>query len=191
MPRPSFRIFALAVILVVGSLTSALATTSLFVTDAEQAQLSTAVVIARIGASEVLPHDTYATVMTRTALQIDEVLYGAAPEQVLLHQIGGTLDGRTVLVPGDAKFESGERCVLFLRQVGGRWYLTALEQSKYHLSEHPKFGPLMERELGASIRMRNAQGALVDYEQPIHPPMKRLFTFRSQMSKLQAEKGGE
>ena len=191
MSRPSVRTFVLAAVLVLGTVTSAVATTALYVTDAEQAELSTAVVIARVGPSEVLPHDQYETVMTRTTLRIEDVLYGAAPEQVLLHQVGGTLDGRTVYVPGDAKFERGERCVLFLRQVEGRWYLTAMEQSKYLLSDHPKFGALMTRKIGEGIRTRDARGTLVPYSPSVRSPMKRLATFRSSMAQLQAEQGGK
>jgi hypothetical protein len=191
MSRPSVRTFALAAAILVGTVSAALATTALYVTDAEQAELSTAVVIARVGVAEVLPHDRYETVMTRTTLVIDDVLYGTAPEQVLLHQVGGTLDGRTVHVPGDAKFELGERCVLFLRQVEGRWYLTAMEQSKYLLNDHPRFGPLMTRELSAGLRTRDSRGALVAYRPGVRSPMKRLVSFRSSMDKLQTEQGGQ
>jgi hypothetical protein len=161
------------------------------VTDAEQAGLSTAVVIARVGSAEVLPHDQYETVLTRTSLHIDEVLYGAAPEQVLLDQVGGTLGGRTVVVPGDASFEQGERCVLFLRQVEGRWYLTAMEQSKYRLNDHPKFGTLMTRKLGDGILTRDARGGLVPYSPVVQSPMKRLVPFRSSMAQLHAEQGAK
>jgi hypothetical protein len=147
------------------------------------------VVIARVGPAEVLPHDQYETVMTRTTLRIEEVLYGAAPEQVLIHQVGGTLGGRTVLVPGDASFEQGERCVLFLRQVDGRWYLTAMEQSKYRLNDHPKFGTLMTRKLSEAIRTRDARGTLVPYSPTVRSPMKRLVPFRASMMQLQSERG--
>jgi len=189
MSRHILPILVLAAATLLGSASVALATTALFVTDAEQAALSTAVVIARVGSAEVLPHDQYETVMTRTTLRIEEVLYGAAPEQVLIHQVGGTLAGRTVVVPGDASFEQGERCVLFLRQVEGRWYLTAMEQSKYRLADHPKFGTLMTRELSDGIRIRDAKGALAPYSPAVRSPMKRLVPFRASMTQLQSERG--
>ena len=182
------RILVVLVTLVV-SLSTASATTALFVTDAEQAEISTAVVIAKVAGSEVLPHDKYETLMTRTQLQVEEVLFGSAPSEVLLHQVGGTLDGKTIHVPGDARFELGERCVLFLRHVEGRWYLTAMEQSKYLIAEHPKFGLLMKRTLGEGIVTRNSEGALVDYEQPIRIPLKRVVAFRALMKQLATEKG--
>lgn len=191
MFRLTLPILFLSVASLVVGASAAFATTALFVTDVEQAGLSTAVVIARVGPAEVLPHDQYETVMTRTTLRIEEVLYGAAPKQVLIHQVGGTLGGRTVLVPGDASFEQGERCVLFLRQVEGRWYLTAMEQSKYRLNDHPKFGTLMTRKLGEGIHTRDARGALVPYSPVVQSPMKRLVPFRSSMAQLHAEQGAK
>jgi len=168
---------------------SAFATTALFVTDAEQAELSTAVVVATVGNAEVGPHERYETVATRTTIRVDETLYGQAPKELVINQIGGTLNGQTVYIPGDARLERGERCVLFLRQVDGRWYLTAMEQSKYRLVDHARFGTIMERRLGDGIVFRNATGELVDYDEPIRAPIKRFTLFRVAMARLDAEKG--
>lgn len=188
MSRFSLRVLPLSFLLLLLGVASAFATTALYVTDSEQATLSTAVVVAKVGVSEVLPHDRYETVMTRTRVEVQEVMYGEAPEDLVIHQIGGTLGGQTVYIPGDARFEQGERCVLFLRNVEGRWYLTAMEQSKYRLVEHARFGLLMERKLGDGLVVRNEGGKLVDYEAPIRPPIKRLSSFRAALSRLAAEK---
>ena len=189
MSRIRFRVPAFLVIFFVATLSSALATTSLFVTDAEQAELSTAVAVVRVGDSSVSVDAAGHSLLTRTRLSVEEVLYGTVPAEVVLVQGGGTLNGRTIYIPGDARFEEGERCVVFLRQVEGNWYLTAMEQSKYELSHHPKFGELMKRDLGDGIVTRNGRGHLVDYEAPIRAPIKRLRNFRVLMTDLQAGKG--
>ena len=189
MLRHFIRILGLYAFLLTVGLQAAFATTSLYISDTEQAQLSTAVVIAKIAGSEVLPHDRYDTVMTRTELRVEEVLFGSAPSTITIHQIGGTLGGQTVYVPGDARFENGELCVLFVRKIEDRWFLTAMEQSKYSLTENAKFGPLMTRTLSHSLVTRNDQGDLVNYEEPIRPPIKRLKVFRQQLSAL-LPKGG-
>ena len=190
MSRIRFRVPAFIFLLLVGTLSSALATTSLFVTDAEQAELSTAVAIVRVGDSNVELDVEAQSLLTRTKLVVEEVLYGSAPAEVSIVQGGGTLNGRTIYIPGDAQFEAAERCVVFLRQVEGNWYLTAMEQSKYELSHHEKFGELMKRDLGDGIVTRNGRGQLVDYEAPIRPPIKRLRNFRALMLELQGQKGG-
>ena len=122
---------------------------------------------------------------------MDEVLYGAAPAELELHQIGGTIGEQTVHIPGDAVFKRGELCVLFLRQHEGRWYLAAMEQSKYRLVEDPRFGLLMERTLGDGIVTRDEQGRLVDYVEPIQLPIKRLESFRAQLARLSAGAEGQ
>ena len=190
MLRHFIRTLGLGAAMLIAGLQTASATTSLYISDTEQAQLSTAVVVAKIQGSEVLPHDRYDTLMTRTELRVEEVLFGDAPSNVTIHQIGGTLDGQTVYVPGDAKFERGELCVLFLRKIEDRWFLTAMEQSKYLLTENSKFGPLMTRTLSHSLVTRNEKGELVNYEEPIRPPIKRLKVFRQQLSAL-LPTGGE
>jgi len=191
LSRPVLHVPLLVLFMLLVSAGSAFATTALFVTDAEQAELSTAIVVATVGRAEVGPHERYETVATRTTIRVDEVLYGQAPKELVINQIGGTLNGMTVYIPGDARLERGERCVLFLRQVEGRWYLTAMEQSKYRLVEDSRFGTIMERRLGDGIVFRNATGELVDYEEPIRAPIKRFALFRSEMARLDAEKGAQ
>ncbi|MEC7985110.1 MAG: hypothetical protein VX278_08095, partial [Myxococcota bacterium] len=52
------------------------ATTAYHVTDIEQAELSTAVVIAQISTSNTRPHPTHQSIMTETNIVVEEVLYG-------------------------------------------------------------------------------------------------------------------
>lgn len=167
------------------SLQKAQATTAYYVTDKEQAELSSAVVVATIGSSVVKKHPSYKSIMTQTYIGIDEVLYGTAPSQVQIRQIGGTLDGKTLYLPGDARFKEGEKCVLFLHEKNGLWYLTAMEQSKYSLRYQKRLGWVMERNLSEGIVIRNSAGSLIPYEEPSEKPIKRLIDFKKQLKNLQ------
>ena len=68
---------------------------------------------------------------THTKLHLEEVLYGSLSPKinqsgvVQLTQAGGTIGERTLFIPGDARLKQGERCVFFLNEEAGSWYLTA------------------------------------------------------------------
>ena len=66
---------------------------------------------------------------------------------VQLTQAGGTIGERTLFIPGDARLKQGERCVFFLNEEAGSWYLTALQQSRYLLVPDARRGTLMQRQL--------------------------------------------
>lgn len=184
-PSPRFvaAFLAVAVLAVTGQ---ASATSALYVTDTEQARLSTAVVVATIGKVEAEAHETY-RIVTRTSIKVDEVLFGQAPAELRIEQIGGTLAGVTVFVPGDARFEAGERCVLFLRQVEGGWYLTAMEQSRYELRQQPRLGATMHRVLHTGLYKWDERGKLVEFTEAPDRPIKLLTRFRAKMEALAAE----
>ena len=164
------------------------ATTAYHVTDVEQAELSTAVVIAQISTSTTRPHPNHQSIMTETNIVVEEVLYGKAPSHLNIRQIGGTLHGKTLYLPGDARLKEGERCVLFLHAQNGVWYLTALEQSKYRLVPQGRLGWTLERNLSEGLVTRDQSGALAPYVEPPKAPIKRLADFRLELKKLQ--KGG-
>ena len=164
----------------------ATATTALYVTDSQQATLSKAVVIATIGDAKTSLHTEYNSIRTVTTIQVEEVLYGEAPAQLRIEQMGGTLNGRTLKIPGDANLKKGERCVLFLYHNSKGWFLTALQQSKYNLQAHPKLGWVMERTLPEGVVIRQPNGHLQSYKEAPNKPLKRLQNFRQQMKKLDA-----
>ena len=137
------------------------ATTALLLDDAEQARRSTAVVVATVGEAAVALHPEYRRPVTRTALTVHETLYGAAPARVTVEQFGGTWQGKTLYVPGDARLEPGARLVLFLRQVDDGWYLTAMEQSAWTVD-----GERLVRPNTAHYVVRDAAGRLADAPAP-------------------------
>ena len=159
------------------------ATTSLYVSDARQARLSTAVVVASVGASSVHATENPRAAVTMTQIHVEEVLYGYAPPLLSLNQYGGVLGGQRFGIAGDASLEEGERCVLFLLQQDGQWYLTALEQSKYRLIQDPGSGLVLQRSLSSRVVYRGADGTLQPYQEP--GMVKSLAVFRKKMHRLQ------
>ncbi len=162
------------------------ATSALYVTDAQQAELSTAIVVATVGEARTSLSERYHRAITRTELKVEEVLYGAAPAELSIEQFGGTVGERTWYVPGDARFERGERCVLFLRLVEGQWFLTAMEQSKYARRQSPRLGTTLHRELSGGMFVRDATGHLVEFHEPVDRPLRRMKAFKALLADLPA-----
>ena len=72
---PEVLRFLVLAALVLTPLASASGTSVLYFTDAEQARLSSAVVVATVGSARQEVHPRYQRPMTYTSFQIDEVLY--------------------------------------------------------------------------------------------------------------------
>jgi hypothetical protein len=159
------------------------ATSMYYIDDVQQAQLSDAVVIAKIGSAQTKPHPQYKSLMTETEIMVEEIIIGNAPKFLKIRQMGGTMNGKTMVVPGDAKLEAGSKVVLFLNEQDGTWYLTALEQSKYNLEQHHRLGWIMKRALHEGILTRDTNGALIPFK-PVQPkPFLTLNEFRTQFVK--------
>ena len=92
----------------------------------------------RVVRGTVLDHHTFwsddGQMYTDWSLQIEEVLSGAPVSALTVRQMGGELDGYAIHIPGDASLEDGEHVVVFLREIDGIHYLTALGQSKLSVS---------------------------------------------------------
>ncbi|MBN95360.1 MAG: hypothetical protein CL928_15045 [Deltaproteobacteria bacterium] len=115
----------------------ALASSSPMLSDQEQAALSTAVIVADVESSQLGVDERWGRAVARTSVRVVEVLDGQAPDDLVLEQFVGRQGQRVYRMPGDAKLTHGERCVLFIREVGGHWYLTAMELSKYSIVHTP------------------------------------------------------
>ena len=171
----------LAIVLFLGHLQPAGATSALYLSEKEQAVQSTAVVVARVFERTAIDVAAHRRPMQQTRLLIDEVLYGQAPEQVQLVQIGGTRDGISTTLPGDGVLHKGDRAVLFLRQEQGKWYLTALGQSVYYLVERNNQTHLAQ-DLQLNLYKRDGGGNLKKY----HPEHKTKFTLEAMRLLLNA-----
>lgn len=168
------RAAGLLVLLVASSLS---ATTVRVLSIDEQLQRSTAVVEARV--VDVAVHATEHRPVTVTRLEVERVLAGDAPARLSLLQLGGTVDGRTTRVHGDAVLEPNTRVVLFVRADSiGTWTLTALAQSAWHIVTSGK-EVLVERRLAGLVRVTSGQDGLLE---PVHvedPPRLTLDELRA------------
>lgn len=163
---PRFVVALSAMLLALLAASTAQATSALALTTPEQAALSAAVVLATVGTATQEVHPTLGRPVTVTELRIERVLLGSAPETVGVRQWRGELDGRTSFVPGDPALEPGARLVVFLRQVDGRWFLTALSQSVFHVDAD--LG--LDREVDVALFTRGLEGRLVPLAGPLDEP---------------------
>lgn len=157
------------------------ALTALYINDIEQAEISSAVVIAHIGASRVI--ETEKGLRTKVAISIEEVITGKAPNQVEVILFGGKKKDEVVDFSGNARLEEGEYCVLFLLERDGLWYLTALQQSKLHIVENEDKELILEREISQHLVYPSEEG-LITYEEYQPSPTLTLKEFRKQIQRV-------
>lgn len=128
-------LLALAALLaVVTSASLAHATVVIPLSLAQQVHDSDLIVRARVGGMQSRYVAERGTILTWTELSVTDVLKGQAPATLLLRQMGGTAEGQTMLVPGDAHLTTGDDVILFLRRDpsgGSDVLLYSLAQSAY------------------------------------------------------------
>lgn len=93
----------------------ALATTVLPLTRAELAQRADTIVRARVLSRLVVRSERTGRILTRSRLAVLETFKGEPRVELELEQMGGSLGGATLVVPGDAALAGGEEAVLYLR----------------------------------------------------------------------------
>jgi hypothetical protein len=134
--RSLLALATLAVVIATASL--AHATVIVPLTLADQVGRADLVVRARVGAAHSAFVPERGAILTWTELEVSEILKGQAPSTLTLRQMGGTADGQTMLVPGDAHLAAGQDVILFLRNdrsgSGSDVFLLALAQSAYVVS---------------------------------------------------------
>jgi hypothetical protein len=103
---------------------------------ADQVGRADRIVRARVVASRSAFEPSRGAILTYTELSVSETLKGTARPVLLLRQMGGTANGQTQLVPGDAHLTVGDEVVLFLRDdpSGANVFLFALAQSAYFVN---------------------------------------------------------
>ena len=156
------------------------ATSAIYLDNASQSSQSDAVVLATVESIRPAIHPRWKRPLVMTRIRVDEILVGEAPRHLEIEQFGGNLDGRVTYVPGDANLVPGERCALFLRHRDGRWFLTAMEQSKFILVETAG-ALLLERNLGVQLFRRAPDGSLEE----THPPRSKWTLPEFQKSLVQ------
>lgn len=136
------RYIVVALVFCTGTLQSksAFSTTMVYRSVSELVAMSDAVVRGTLvgshsywGPSELDTADSQ-TIYTDWTLSVDETLSGAVDPSLIIRQWGGEVDGQSLRIPGDARLAEGEQVVLFLRELDGVYYLTAMGQAKLAVS---------------------------------------------------------
>ncbi len=136
---------------------SASAATVQRLTLGQLADRSEVVFIGTVAAQQSQLQRTPRQVWTETTFAVDQQIKGAKQLRFVLRQLGGTAgegtERITAKVPGYARFEVGERVVLFLeRAQTGRLVVTGLKQGKFLLTTDAKTGErVAQRELGGLV----------------------------------------
>ncbi len=128
------RLFRRLTLVLIGSLlivwtaSSAMATTMVYRSVDELFSMSDAVV-----RGTVVEHVTYwaddGTMYTDWTVYVDEVLNGNVQGVITLRQMGGDLDDLMLHIPGDAQISDGDHLIVFMRELDGVHYLTAMGQA--------------------------------------------------------------
>ena len=132
-----------------------------YINDIDQAQISTAVVVSSIGTSKVIK--TKRGIRTVYDVDVQEVLYGEAPSKISVITYGGIIGSQTVDFVGNIKLNLGDYCVLFLLEKEGKWYPTALSQSKLIIEDDPLLGKILIRDNHQKLLLQTEQG-VADYQ---------------------------
>lgn len=175
-----------AALALLGVATPADATTAVLLSREELVRKSVAVARVTVGRSYSTESDDGRSIVTRTELTITQPLKGdeGGAKTIVLEQVGGTYNGKTQRVIGDAWLSPGEDAVVFLRPGDkGRWHFTALALSVYRVDKKG----LARRTFEGLHLVRRSGGVLV----PIKPPAEEVEPIESLMTDVVRIAGGK
>lgn len=118
-------------------------------------------------------------------VKVIETIKGSprAGEHLSIGQFGGTLNGRTQTIPGDAVLRSGEEVIVFLRKVPQGFVLTEFCQAKFHVEHDPIAGAaLVSRDFGATAFVQRGPGGA----KPAAPPENQVETLDDFRAEIQS-----
>ena len=132
-----------------------------YISDVDQAKISTAVVISTVGQSKVV--ETNRGFRTIYDIDVEEVLYGEAPSKIPLIVYGGTIGSQELSIAGNIELDFGDYCVLFVLKQQDKWYPTALSQSKLTIVQDSTQGVILKRENHQKLLLPTEQG-FINYD---------------------------
>ncbi|KYF64081.1 hypothetical protein BE11_49450 [Sorangium cellulosum] len=179
-------LFVSAALLCIGA--TADATTAVLLSREDLVRRSATIARVSVGQSTTTASDDGKSIVTRTELKVTQPLKGGgadgAAKVIVLEQIGGTYNGKTQRLVGDARLSPGEDAIVFLRPGDkGRWHLTALALSVYHVDAKG----MARRSLEGLQLVRRNGGALV----PVHAPGDDVEPVESLMTDVVRIAGGK
>ena len=113
------------------------ATSHVDVSPEALAEMSDLLLVGTVTAVNTFPHGPsgHRGIHTRVSIRVHEVLKGPAAPAVTLWVQGGRLGARLRFVPGQARFSSGERVLLFLFDDGSGLWPTGMGRGKWLMSD--------------------------------------------------------
>jgi len=126
----------------------ALATTVVPLSRAELAARADTIVRAKVGPRTTVRSEKSGRILTRSSLTVLTTYKGEHRAQRELEQMGGTLGGATLVVPGDATLAEGEEVVVYMTCAGKqRCHLLGLAMGKFGVRTGPDGRRIAVREL--------------------------------------------
>lgn len=172
---------ALGTLLILRPLAPASATTVLEMTNDELAAASPLVVRGKIVEQQSSWTADGLNIVTRTRVRVDHALKGPNLTEVVVRQLGGTLDGLTMAPVGDARLVPGEDVLLFLEPhpvEAGAFVLVAMGAAKFRVIRTPA-GEIAVRDLdGLSFARPGTDGVYRPapaIEMPAEMPVEMLL----------------
>ena len=127
---------ALVVAAISGVSAMADATTALFLSREDLVRISDIVVRVKVGKAVTGESDDKTKLVTRTDIEVTQFLKGSGTSHLVVQQIGGTYNGKTQRLLGDAQLAPGEDAIVFLKRGDkGLNYFSVLAQSVYHVDD--------------------------------------------------------
>lgn len=110
------KLTILAILLAVGAVFPAGASTFVAMSEKELVAASDAVVRGQVVSVESFWNDHHTLIISEAVFEVESAIVGAAPRYVTLRTAGGTVDGYTVEAIGFPAFRAGDRALLFLER---------------------------------------------------------------------------
>ncbi len=129
----------------------------------EMARQSALVVRGVVFAQKVQWDEQHRLIVTRTFLRTSQALKGTAGKTVVVRQVGGSIGGLHLNVPGMAPFHVGEEVVLFLERhpsAKGEYVLEAMSAAKFTVVA-TRSGPMVKRSLSGLVLARPDANGIV------------------------------
>jgi hypothetical protein len=119
---------------------------------------SEAILVGRVMATRTF-EDNDGRVMTGVTLRVEEALKGAfrGSDSVEVAALGGSLGGRRMAAIGEATYRVGERVLVQLETIDGRWRTIGLALGKWTLARDERGADQLRRDLSGLAFAGRAQ----------------------------------
>jgi hypothetical protein len=94
------------------------------------------IVVGEVNGSVSFWNDAHDTIYTEFTVAVEKTVKGTAEGEVTVRLMGGTVDGKTLRVAGNAQMEKGERTLLVLRKSGSFYVVIGMSQGKWSVRKH-------------------------------------------------------